>query len=233
MNQFIRAFAFALLLVTTAAAEPPKKQPDAVTIPLDQIWAYDMPGTRDIRELEPNVSGKRIAALSAEERDRRFNQSLVNQVASGLDYLAPLKNKLAGSAFAVTDTGLSALRQAHAVLVDNTTPRHLFGSADEISIVFFSHSFGSYVRIEQVQQHGNTFDIQYRFESHLTRDMSRHFALIPIGRLPLGTYRVKLVQLPIVGEGVVGEDRLVSADKVRHIICQSFSFSVVERMSLV
>jgi hypothetical protein len=214
-----------LLLSVTASAEPPK---DTVTIPLDQVWAYDMPMTRDIRELEPNFSGKRIATLSAEERDHRFSQSLVNQVTGVLDYLSPRKNKLAGPAFAVTGTGLSALRQAHAVLVDNTTSQHLFGSADDISIVFFSHSFGSYVRFEQIQQHGNTFDIQYRFESHLTRDMSRHFALIPIGKLPIGTYRVKLVQLPIVGEGVAGEDTLVSADKVRHIICQSFYFSVVD-----
>ncbi len=54
---FLRASFLTVLacLSLAAFADPPS---ETVTIPLEDIWAWHMPATKDIQELEPSVFGK-------------------------------------------------------------------------------------------------------------------------------------------------------------------------------
>ena len=49
-------------------------------VPLKDIWAYDMPGTKDVRQLEPDAFGKTVAELSSRDRVRRANESLLSNL---------------------------------------------------------------------------------------------------------------------------------------------------------
>jgi len=58
MHEFRRAGVFGLVWLAVglgcayaAGGEEKPSKPKTVTIPLDQIWALDMPGTRDIHEI--------------------------------------------------------------------------------------------------------------------------------------------------------------------------------------
>src|SRR3989304_8438408 len=50
MNRFSPIYGFIVIVLwaAAAAAETPNEQPKAEDIPLDQIWGYNLPGTRDI-----------------------------------------------------------------------------------------------------------------------------------------------------------------------------------------
>ncbi|MEX2168039.1 MAG: hypothetical protein WD851_01900 [Pirellulales bacterium] len=62
-HAFAYGIGLALLLVGVTTA---KSEPEAVTIPLDQIWGYDMPGTQKVGEADA-VSGDGHAAASLDE----------------------------------------------------------------------------------------------------------------------------------------------------------------------
>jgi len=56
---FLTALALSLIFVTAAEAGEAKDE-TVVTIPLDQIWAMDMPGTRDVQEYDFGQDDPRI-----------------------------------------------------------------------------------------------------------------------------------------------------------------------------
>ena len=199
MSRLLLVFGIVLLSVS-ASAEPPK---DTVTIPLDQIWAFDMPGTRDIRELEP-------------ERG-----PMVSSIGRSLSH-APAKGETVKPAFAVRGDGLQALRGAHAVLVEDAKPDSMFPVGSKLSVVFFSYQLGSFVHINNVERRGDVVEVQYRFVPHRTREMTVHFALIPLGELPHGKFTVQIIQ----SDSESGSKGLASRDWT-HRVCGSSSFSVV------
>src|SRR5262249_5418403 len=91
---------------------------DAESIPLKDIWAFEIPGTKDIHELEPEAFGEEAKQLPVAEREERYKASLVTQIHKSLMYILG-SNKLPEprTAFAVLGTGREALRKAAAVLV--------------------------------------------------------------------------------------------------------------------
>ncbi|MCI0334545.1 MAG: hypothetical protein L0228_15110 [Planctomycetes bacterium] len=98
-----------LLLVTSVAtAAPPEKKPKAVAIPLNQIWAFDMPGTRLITELEPEAYGKEAQKGRGKEGIQRNRRSLVHEIQRALRKPPP-DGKDAKSCFAVLGSGPDAL----------------------------------------------------------------------------------------------------------------------------
>jgi hypothetical protein len=105
-------------------AEPVDEQQGAevVTIPLDQIWAYDMPGTRDIGKLEINKAPNYAYGPL-------FGQMRLS-LADGL-----ARSEDAKQGFAVLGTGLDALREAHSVLAANQESRTTLPAGREISLV--------------------------------------------------------------------------------------------------
>src|SRR3972149_3930991 len=164
-----------------ALADLPGDQPEAkvVTIPLDQIWGYNMPGTRDVQKLEADT-----------------RSLLFMQIRRSL-WPFPSKDKDAEAGFAVLGTGLQALREVHGVLVEKKKPRETFPTGREICVVFFSYQNTLYVHLRGGRREGNTVEIRYVFVPHETEDTTEHFALIPLGTLPIGMYHGNIIQSPM------------------------------------
>ncbi len=211
-----RACSWAIVLVISAVSVAFALAEEApVVIPLKEIWAEDMPGTRNVRELE-----KVPPKLSNEEL---FRHSLVEQVKLPLRKGLP---KAAGNGFAVAGTGLEALRGARDVLTNNKHRPGKLPRDDELSLIFYSYSVGTYVHLVSVDREKHVFTIKWRFVSHATLEATAHFALIPAGRLEPGTYNVNVVQLPLRTGDRAARSRAIEKSLVERIVCQPFSFEI-------
>jgi len=182
-------------------------------IPLDQIWALRMPGTRNIGELE------------TDKPPRSEHGALVVELHRALAR-AHVEGKDAKAAFAVLGTGLEALRQAHAVLVEKKELRETFPSDSEVSVVFFSYSFGSYVQIHEAQRRENLIEIKYRFTPHKVKEMTAHVAIIPLGTLARGDFEVSIIQMPMEKRFIDGGFKPIEPDVAQQVVSGSFCFSV-------
>jgi hypothetical protein len=204
------------LLTANAGAEKADDQSKAKIIPLDQIWAYEMPGTRDIRNLEPK---RATGNLSTEALIR---DSLVLQIRRTLQN-RPKPGEKAGPAFVVVGTEKEALKNAHAVMVakDEKEPPRLLPANTDLSLVFYAYTGGRYVRLDSVEKSERLIVIKYHLESHSTANATIHFALIPIGKLPVGAVQVKIEQLPPTDE----KGQPLPMRDERHIVCDSFTFA--------
>jgi hypothetical protein len=197
----------ATLSLSGARAESPSDKTASVVIPLDAIWANDMPGTRDIDTLvqEPPLT------------------YLIRQA---IGFAPKVKAK---PAFAVRGMGLDALGEAHEVLVGKQRRRGTLPSGADISIVFFAHETGPYVHLQKVERQGNNIDIQYHFIPHDSKETMRYVALIPLGKLNAGAYRVKINKSPMEQKYLDLGFRPVSDADSSRIVSRPFSFTVSEQ----
>lgn len=207
----MKCVAFAIVGLLSLPA--PLRSEEMYKIPLDKIWAWEMPGTLDVATLE---------------KDKPPNFAYGPLVRDLLRVLgdAPEEGKPAREAFAVQGTGLDALRKAHAVLVQKKKPRTTFPTGNEISVVVFSHSFGSYVHLEKVQRRDDVIEIHYRFVPHKTGELTEHFAVVPLGRLPAGKYQVAVIQSPMDKRYVDGGFRPVDPSVARRVVSGPFRFTI-------
>jgi hypothetical protein len=187
-----------------------------------------MPMTRDIRELEPDVFGEQVKLLPAHEREHRFQHSMTTEMLARLDYLSPLKGRVAGPGFVVQGTAENALRQAHAVIANDIAGDKSVSAGEDVWVVLFSHEYSCYVHLDRIEGHDRTIDIRYRFAPHKSNELTSHFALIPIGRLSPGQYRVEMIALAIEDEFVRAGFKPTDEQTIRRVVCQSFSFSVLQ-----
>jgi hypothetical protein len=213
-------FSIGLVLVayataTIVSAAEQKKQSEAVEIPLNTVWAYNMPGTRDVRalELESDPANRKATPLTS-----GVLQSLINSK----------RGQEAKPGFAVAGMGVDALREAHSVLADNGKPQTSFTTNDNVSVVFFSHPFNYYVHLSKVEQKPDKVVITYSFVPHRTKEMTRHFALIPLGKLSPGKVKVEIVRAPMQPQKITGF-KPPSAETDARIVARPFQFEVVKR----
>lgn len=218
----------AVCFYTAGLAKPPDEPSKArsIEIPLDEIWAYSMPGTKDVRELEGTPSEE----LSIEEQRKRIRSGLWHQIAVSLTADSseawPRKGETAGPGFAVLGKGADALKAAYEVLVEGAKPRETFPCGADISIVFVSYQFGSYVHLQEVSRLGDVIRIRYSFVSPVDEIMTAHLALIPIGQLPVGEYNVEVDSVPIDPSS----DRLTNSKRewAHRFVSQPFAFEIEE-----
>jgi hypothetical protein len=219
---------FAVLITSCAADDRSAPKATVQTIALDQIWAFEMPGTHDIRELEPDKFGERTRSLPSDQRFRLLDESKTFQIYAAIKKAHPSNENGAQPGFAVLGTGAEALDGAYNVLVKGEKPDETFPLDSNVTLVFFSRLAGQYVHLKRIERHNNKFDVGYQVVPHLTTNSTWHLALIPVGKLPIGKYQVQVSQLP-GGKDKTGH--LVgkfSASDAQHIVCGSFSFSVVD-----
>jgi hypothetical protein len=228
MRHITKLIAILFICVVTSCGTA--KAPSQLrTIPLNQIWAFDMPGTREVNELEPEKFGDHTRDLPSEESSKLLAESMTYQIRAALKNKKPEKGKQAEHGFAVVGSGREALEGANSVLVKGEKPVDSFSTANNVTLVFFSHLCGQSVSLKQVQIQDNKIDVQYQFIPHMTANMTWHLALIPLGKLPAGKYRVEMAQIPGGKDStghLVGGLSAIEADR---IVCQPFSFSVVDR----
>jgi hypothetical protein len=229
----IGACAFALFLHMHAVVKCRDHQPQQLErFPLDQVWGYMMPGTRDVRELEPK---RDIGLLSPEEF---IKASQVQQIRLTLSSRGRAKEgEQAGPAIMVKGTGKEALKNASIALANKGKVAELdsartFPADSDLSILFFAYLSPRYVRIVSVNrsmhqlrdgQVETNLTIEYQLVSHISANMTPHFALIPLGKLNPGVVRVKIQQLPPVDE-FGKEDKPLR--NVRRYVCESTSFII-------
>lgn len=146
------------LLVMSASAHAVAD--DVVQIPLKNSWALDMPGTIDIRSLEPNCFGDVLKGKSSAEQVRLQENSLLTKC---LVALRKSNQQQPQPAFAVHRTGLEALKNARARLTKSEKPPKSLRPQDEVSVIFFSRLYGAHVHIEEVRQRDAHVEIKYRF----------------------------------------------------------------------
>jgi hypothetical protein len=220
IGQIVLGFTLATALHGQTASDLPKPK----IIPLKDIWAYEMPGTRDVWELEPDKFGVKVRDLSSQEQSKRYKESLIFQIRN--HFGMPKSQQMALPGFAVLGSGMDALRNAHAVLVKGKQPRKAFPENSAVSIVFFSKVFDYYVHLEKVEKQGNTITIKYFFVPH-RGDGTAHFALIPLGKMPVGEIKVDAVRSPLPKMSDVagfGAPPSTALDSI--VVCRPFSFKV-------
>jgi hypothetical protein len=180
---------------------------EAVEIPLSEIWASEMPGTKDIGELHKQWKPEDIA---------RFQRKPTP------------KEGPARPTFAVQGMGFEALRNSYEVLIEKKDPKRSFDANTEISIVFFSHEDNWYVHIQSVELKNKTITINCDMVTHETQETTRHFALIPIGKLTSGKYQIEVVvsQVDRTGQPI---SHPLDKEVVNRIISGSSTFSINEK----
>lgn len=202
-HEGVFTMALVFLLVSTVMAEPLDEKSKTVTIPLGEIWATQMPGTKKFSELNTQ-------------------QPLVYEIREAIGFTQ--SDKDAKPAFAVLGRDLDALREAHAVFVDKKKPRDTFPPESEVSVMFFTHETGPYVHLHKVERQGNNVNIYYRFVPHEEEVTQQYIAIIPLGKLSNGKYSVNIMRSPDAGNRL----QKVSDEVARRIICRPFSFTVSE-----
>lgn len=192
-----RSFCLVLVLASAAHAEE---------IPLDSIWAKDMPGTQDVQKLKSECLGEIVEALGF----RNW----------------PAKGKEAGQAFVVRGSGKDALCNARDVFSGKEPKAKTQPQGESISLVFYTFATGYYGHLREVTRDANEINIKYSLVPHRTRELTNHFALIPLRELPAGKYRVVLSEVPLPeGHADAGLKPLSESDKRRYV-CGPTTFTI-------
>lgn len=166
----------------------------------------DMPGTRNMRKFGTEASAE-------------GGKSRVEAVAEFLRH-RPSKQR---PGFAVAGSGLKALKQAQYVFADDEGEIVSLRSDRDTSLIFFSYEFGYYVHITSVEAKNRSVTITYEFVPHLTNELTRQLAIIPLGNLDAGEWEVKLNQAPLADKYKdMGAKNVVAPN----VVCGPFSFKV-------
>lgn len=217
------------LLSTAVIADSPNET-EVVTIPLDEI-RIGSPGSRELRDLEselfiyrdtPEKWKKYSTPESIEEIQQKAAQhSLVLPIEKAMRSMA--EGVKVGSGFAVEGTDRAALQGVYDVLVKGNEPNNRFNAGTELSIIFYTRPAQRRVRLEQVQRRDGLIEIRYKFIPHGRMHITWNLALIPIGKLPPGEYRVEMVRSS--GKEVQPNQ----LENESQIVCRPFSFEVIEQ----
>ncbi len=212
-SEVYRTLGCSFHVVEGPGGTPPSEEP--VEIPLKEIWAYNMPGTRDINE---------FGSSNAKE-------SLVQRTLLGIR-----NTWRSQEGMAVSGEGREALenivRLREALEDSNRHPGKLkwnvLSTNGPVSLAFYTKGTHPYIHLEKVIKQGHAFTIKYRPIPQQTAMSRSTLALIPVGELPSGKYRVIVEQLPIAQEYV---DRGFPQPQPELInsISDSFGFVVVNR----
>jgi hypothetical protein len=181
----------AVARVTTARAEEPK----TVTIPPTAMWSIRDPAMTPFRSMYP-----------APDPQAPEPPDLCGDIEKVLD---PFSGKdRPKSAFIVIGSPKEALLRAHGVIADKMPMQMQFTTTEPLTLVFMSYS-GFHMslkpvelRLNQTNGSGNEIEVDYFVKMKGTGDMENYFALIPLGKLPEGTYQVIVKQVLGTREGL-------------------------------
>lgn len=209
-NLMARLFLAAVAFLSFDAAPPltadetPAKR---VEIPLSEVWALRMPGTRDLRELVPDD-----AAIESVRRRLQFDP----------------RKKQASRGFAVSGTAIEAFQKARAILEGCEKPKARFPKNTEIAVVFFSYESPLYVHLDKVEREREAVRIGYRFVPHQSKETTHHFAIIPLGKLPPGRYGVRVKPQPMEKKYTDAGFTNPSHSAISQLVSGTFHFIVTE-----
>lgn len=205
----ILCFVVFLSGAAAVAADGPASKP--AEIPLAIIHALNMPGTKPLDPIESHEGEYKTASGP-------FIKAI---------YLELPKMKQPRAGFFVPGQGEDAVQEAERVIVGKQEPRTI-RAGQRASVVFFSKPFGAYVHLRAVTIENQRITIAYRFVPHEERQVTAHFAVIPLPELPAGKYEVKLA-----GELDEKQDERVPGNYVKQwepqIVCRPFEFTIAAK----
>lgn len=162
----------AVVVLAAPASRAADKDAESVEIPLEEIWALDMPGTRDIRDLNTPDNPIVDKVLNQIREVRKFDHT-----------------------FVVRGEGADALREFLRVRTDHPYWNRM--PADEpLSIVFYSKPTREHVVLASIERKSTRFFPRYRFAPREGLVRTPALALIPIGKLSPARFEVKIERLP-------------------------------------
>lgn len=183
-------------------------------MPLKEIWAYQLPGTKDIEKLASDADGKLLHTIFESWHER----------ADRLKY-----KDMSRPGFAVQGSGIDALKRVHKVFVEDAKPTNVFLPDEDITLVFFSEIGGNRVHIKKVERQGTKIVISYQLEPYPGGGRRYlNLALIPLGKLPAGNYRVGMRQLPRDEKYLSWGFSKLDEEWSGAYLCRPFSFTVSE-----
>ncbi len=209
------AIAFAIIVVPPAIALAEEKP---VEIPLKEIWALDMPGTRDIKELgDGKAKGSLLEPLLKQIQETWHNEhgvAVEGEAREALQHFQryafkPPESKAAPRSSIPRDDGI-----------------HLSAAAPA-SLAFFTRRTDVRVQLKSIERGKTGFRVKYCFAPLGAGEGLHQLALIPVGKLPRGQYSVIVERLPAdknhLDAGFNEPPREKGDD-----VCGSFSFIVVD-----
>lgn len=197
----LTAIAFFVLARPLVAVEPERR---AEVIPVAEIWAHRIPKTRDVNKLD----------------NGQAQGFLVDPI------LVTLKRiEKAEPGAAVRGEGLEALREVYRLRVRKEAEGRLTND-HSISVFFFTSSLGMSIRLVSAERDGATITVSYQFLPNEQLASSRHFALIPLGKLQPGKYRVRFDRTPMAEKYRKLGFKDPTPEAMANLICDSFSFMV-------
>jgi hypothetical protein len=218
------------------AAEPkPTSSDEPATIPLDQIWAYQMRGLKSVFDLEPLQQSEDAEHSLANTPSKTLSVEIAKALSADISRRWPRDDESAGPGFAVRGVGRQALESLYDIMVRDQRPAECFSTDDDVSLVFLMYQFGSYAEIQTVERRSNNYEIQWRFIQPIDQTQAAHFALIPCGQLPAGKYHVEMKQMPSgmeletlkFGNRNSSKDEILNSQKFGdRFVNGSFSFEV-------
>jgi hypothetical protein len=154
---------------------------EAVEISLSEIWAYNIPGTKKVKELEPNL-----------KHDVPVHELVANSSNYFIQRKLSRMRKDIPPCFVVEGDGEDALLAARDVFSDMTKRKDTFTSDKKLTLVFFAGSRSHGINLKPIKILGDQIEIRYELFrpkiSNLT--VNPQYGLIPLGKLQARKYEV-------------------------------------------
>ena len=172
----------------------------AVEIPLDQVWGFDLPGTRDVAGLTLPVVDEKVRPGMDHEHYRTGRAYAIEEIRQSLT-TKPLSMRSPPGVALSGEADADTLRRIGGRLVGIKKMGRPVGydpsefglmqsrplSPDEpTTLVVFSHPCSYFFRLKRVERDPGVITVQYQFEPHFSPESTVHFALIQLGKLPIG-----------------------------------------------
>lgn len=210
-------------------------------IPLDEIWGFDLPGTRDVAGITLPVVDESKTPGRDHESYRIGRAHVIEQIRQHLTTKPGSMDALPGCViphvphFNVLNAAASRIAITKKMGLPNGFKPSPIGMmqasplppSEDITLVVFSHPCSYFFRLKQVERVGNVITVRYEFEPHYSPESTVHFALIPLGKLPIGEYKVKMEQLPM--EKKWQQAGFLRVHSPRKFVSVSFAFTVAEK----
>jgi len=220
----IRILALLAICCSTSSAQE---------IPLSEIWALNMPGTKDVYGLGFAESDKRRYAGWGPTEFREMRERSINQMMLALSDKLPSEKAARG--FIVPWQSNSQVLKRIGELIRTAKKNEIFDidvkeypKGSDVTLIYFSYPSSYYNHIKEVERDGHKITVGYQLVPHYSGDSTVNFALIPLKDLPAGEIQVKFRQLPMDKKFYEAGFIQVNRSQQMRLVCNDFSFRIWE-----
>lgn len=180
---------------------------ESMEIPLGDMWGIEIEGTKSPGKFIPT---RPILQLADETNDKLAHYAIHEWVKQ--QPTAAIHRNLScrtefGPGFVVGSVDTAALLSAKVILCDGAEPSDTFSTNHALTLILYTGSIDIF-DLKPVKRKGNRIEVEYETPDNPfpTLAITPRFAMIPLGKLPRGTYEVVI--------------------PVRERVCSSFKFQV-------